>query len=128
MGFFQKQDDAVVVGYESKMSDGVYRFPVQRVVTADVVRHSGKVYFRVNEIASLMGISQKSQFASNIRKKMGAGVLLKEKDTEAFRTEADTARTLFISADSLYSYLSLSAAGKNTGIREEIINALKSYA
>lgn len=116
--------DEIVVGYELEKTDGVYAFPVKRVVRAEVIRYNGESYLRTNEIAALLGIEQKSQFSSNIKRKLGSGVIIKGKESKSFRTEKDTEKTVFITAKNLMVYLEGLRQNKNKTARDEIIKAL----
>ena len=116
--------DEIVVGYELEKTDGVYAFPVKRVVRAEVIRYNGESYLRTNEIAALLGIEQKSQFSSNIKRKLGSGVIIKGKESKYFRTEKDTEKTVFITAKNLMVYLEGLRQNKNKTARDEIIKAL----
>jgi len=118
----------VVIGYQSQKDDGIYLFPVKRIIQAEIIRHEGETYLRVGELASLLGLGQKSQFAANIRKKLGAESLLSGERSRPFRTSKDSDKTTFITAKNMLFYLEQTNAAKEGGYRDEIIRALRIYA
>lgn len=105
MNIFGDSKPEEVISYVSAPREGVFAFPVERTIRAQMLIKDGKIYFRTNEIAHLLGIHQQSQFTSSIRKKEGTDAILKGKNTESFRTPSDTPKTTFIESKTLAGYL-----------------------
>lgn len=82
-----------------------FTLKTERRLTAEVLCHEKNMYVRTREVAQVLGVKQQFEFTANIRREMGAKVILNGERTKGFRCAGDTEKTTFINIIDLYKFL-----------------------